>query len=88
VVSQVDIYNEISWKDGVFVFEGKTLKEIVKVLSRWYDIDFVFEDKLDEEKRFNGSLNRKLKINEILDIIKNFGKIKGYEIKDKTMVIK
>lgn len=87
-IAKVDVYNEISWKEGVFTFEGKPLKDIVKVLSRWYDVDFVFVDKASEEKRFNGSLNRKLKINEILDIIKNFGKIKGYEIDGKTIMIK
>ena len=88
IVKNVDVYNEISWKDGVFTFEGKPLKDIVKVLSRWYDVDFVFEDKASEEKRFNGSLNRKLKINEILDIIKKFNKIKNYEINEKTVIIK
>lgn len=88
MVAKVDVYSQISWKEGVFTFEGKPLKDIVKVLSRWYDVDFVFEDKSSEEKRFNGSLNRKLNINEILDIIKNFEKIKDYEINEKTIVIK
>ncbi len=87
-VTKVDVYNEISWKEGIFTFEGKPLKDIVKVLSRWYDVDFVFVDKSSEEKRFNGSLKRRLKINEILDAIKNFGKIKGYEINGKTIMIK
>lgn len=88
VVAKVDVYNEILWKDGVFTFEAMTLKDITKVLSRWYDTDFVFEDIAIEQNKFNGSLNRKLKINEILDIIKNFGKIKDYEINEKTIVIK
>ncbi len=87
-VTKVDVFNEISWKEGVFTFESKPLKEITKVLSRWYDVDIIFDDKASEEKRFNGSLNRKLKINQILDIIKNFDKIKDYEINKKTIVIK
>ena len=87
-IGSVDVYNEISWKEGVFSFEGKPLKDIVKVLSRWYDVDFVFENETAKEKRFNGSLNKNLKIKEILDIIKNFEKIKGYEINEKTIMIK
>lgn len=87
-IKVVDVYNEISWKDGIFTFEGKPLKDIAIVLSRWYDIDFVFENENAKEKRFNGSLKRNLKINEILDIIKNFEKIKDYEINKKTIVIK
>jgi transmembrane sensor len=63
-------------KEGVFSFEGKPLKDIVKVLSRWYDVDFVFGDESAKEKRFNGSLNKNLKIKEILDIIKILKKLK------------
>lgn len=88
IIKNVDTYNEISWKEGVFIFEGQPLKNIVKVLSRWYNLDFVFEDKSSEEKKFNGSLSRKLKINEILDIIKKFNKIKDYKINEKTVIIK
>lgn len=87
-VKIVDVYNEISWKEGMFTFEKMPLKDIAKVLSRWYDIDFVFESKKVKESRFNGSLNRDLKIDEILDAIKNFNKIKDYEINGKTIIIK
>ena len=88
VVKEVDVFNEISWKEGVFTFESKPLKDIVKVLSRWYDKDFVFDKPSLENNKFNGSLNRNLKINEILDIIKNFEKIKAYEINKKSILIK
>ena len=43
-VANVDVFNEISWKDGVFSFDGKTLKEIMKVMSRWYDMEVVFKN--------------------------------------------
>jgi ferric-dicitrate binding protein FerR (iron transport regulator) len=87
-VKLVDVYNEISWKEGIFTFEKMPLSDIVKVLSRWYDIDFVFENEKVKENRFNGSLRRDLKIEEILDAIKNFNKIKDYNIYDRTIVIK
>lgn len=87
-VKLVEVYNEISWKEGIFTFEKMPLKDIAKVLSRWYDIDFVFESKKVKESRFHGSLNRDLKIDEILDAIKNFNKIKDYEINGKTIIIK
>ncbi|MEM9678993.1 MAG: FecR domain-containing protein [Bacteroidota bacterium] len=45
-VLTVDTYNETSWKDGVFSFERKPLKDIMTVLSRWYDmkVEFLNED--------------------------------------------
>lgn len=87
-VKLVDAYNEISWKEGIFTFEKMPLIDIVKVLSRWYDINFVFESEAIKENKFNGSLKRNLKIEEILDAIKNFNKIKDYKIDDRTIIIK
>ena len=34
-ITTVDVYNETTWIDGIFSFENKPLKEILKVLSRW-----------------------------------------------------
>jgi ferric-dicitrate binding protein FerR (iron transport regulator) len=88
VITEVDIYNEISWKDGVFSFERKPLKEIMKVLSRWYDMDVVFENKSLEEVKFFGVLDKQQNIEEILKTIKKFKIIESYEIKNKVIILK
>ena len=88
VITEVDVYNEISWKDGVFSFERKPLKEIMKVLSRWYDMEVVFENKSLEDVRFFGVLGKDQKIEEILETIKKFKIIEEYEIKAKTIILK
>ncbi|MGY0425453.1 MAG: FecR family protein, partial [Polaribacter sp.] len=49
-VITVNVYNEVSWKDGVFIFNGLPLKDIVKTLSRWYNVDFIFINKTAEDK--------------------------------------
>jgi transmembrane sensor len=84
----VDVYNEISWKDGVFSFERKPLKDIMKVFARWYDMEVVFENKSLEDEKFFGVLDKEQSIKEILETIKNFKIIKNYEIKDKTIILK
>lgn len=86
-IKTVDTYNEISWKDGVFSFKGKPLKEIMKVISRWYDVDVVFVNKNLETVQFKGSLDKKQSLQEILSIMKSTT-IEGYEIKEKTLIIK
>lgn len=84
----VDVYSQISWKDGVFSFKGKTLKEITKVLSRWYDVKFVFEDKNLETTKFKGVLSKKQPIEEIINSIKSASNIESFLIKNKTIHIK
>jgi hypothetical protein len=87
-VSTVNIYNEISWKDGVFSFRRKSLEEIMKVLSRWYDIDVQFVNPKLKSAGFNGVLGKEQNIVDILESIKNFEVIQDYEIVDKTVVLK
>ena len=87
-VVTVDAYNIISWKDGIFSFEDASLKEIMKVLSRWYDVEIVFENKAIENEEFIGLLRKDQNIEEIISAIKDFGIIKEYEFKDKTMFLK
>lgn len=86
-VKNVDVYNEISWKEGVFSFEKTTLKDMMKVLSRWYDFDFVFKNKAIENEVFDGVLRKNQSLDEILGSIKNFKIIKNYEIKDKEVIL-
>lgn len=87
-VSTVNVYNEISWKDGVFSFRKKPLEEIMKVLSRWYNIDVNFVNPELKSEGFNGVLGKDQNIEEILESIKKFKIIEDYEIIDKTVFLK
>ena len=86
-VKTVDVYKEISWKEGVFSFENMPLKDIMKVLTRWYDMDVIFENKELQNETFNGGLKMNQDIVTILDIIKNMNNI-NYEINNKTITLK
>lgn len=87
-ITKVDVYNDICWKDGVFSFEDKPLDEIMKVLSRWYDIQVVFEKENLKKEKFNGVLIKDRNIDEILRSIKNSGIINKYEFKNKILILK
>ncbi|MEC3908496.1 FecR family protein [Tamlana sp. 2201CG12-4] len=86
-IAKVDVNPEISWKNGIFSFKEKSLKEIMKVISRWYDIDVVFENKELESIKFKGILDKQQGIDRILSIMKS-STINNYEIKDKTIILK
>lgn len=87
-VSEVDIYNTISWKNGIFSFDDKSLKEIMKVLSRWYDMEVIFESTAIENEKFIGQLSKDQDIKDVLLVIKKSGVIKDYEFKGKILIIK
>jgi transmembrane sensor len=87
-ISTVDVYNETSWRKGLFVFKGMTLKDISRVLSRWYDVDIAFADPALGNVKFNGVLNKNQKLEDILTTIKNINFINAYEIKNNKVIIK
>tara|TARA_B100001059_G_C17820603_1_gene578040 strand:- start:1631 stop:2791 length:1161 start_codon:yes stop_codon:yes gene_type:complete len=86
-IKTVDVYNEVSWKDGVFSFESKTLEEVMKVFSRWYDVEIVFKNNSIKNEEFVGILRKNKNLETILKSFKNYGVIKNFEIEDKKVVL-
>jgi ferric-dicitrate binding protein FerR (iron transport regulator) len=86
--SKIDVYREVSWKNGVFSFKNKPLKDIMRVLSRWYAIDVVFKNEELQDITFNGTLKKKLSIVDIMETITNSNNNINYEINGKTVSLK
>lgn len=87
-ITTVDVYNETAWRDGVFNFKRMSLNNIMKVLSRWYDMDIVFENEELKNVGFTGTFNKNRAIEDIMLTFKNTDFINDFEINNKTLIIK
>lgn len=87
-VKKADVNLEIAWKQGLFSFKEKSLKEIMKVLSRWYDVDIVFANTDLEKIKFKGVLSKNQELEDILLTIKNLKVVNAYEINNNKILIK
>jgi len=87
-VMKVNVKYELAWRDGLFSFKGKSLEEIARVLSRWYDVEIQFLTPELKVVKFNGVLRKKDSIEEILNILINSNSIKAYEIESGRILIK
>jgi ferric-dicitrate binding protein FerR (iron transport regulator) len=56
-VISADIDQVLAWKNGAFYFDGATLQEVMRELSRWYDIEVVYEPGVPDA-RFGGKISR------------------------------
>jgi ferric-dicitrate binding protein FerR (iron transport regulator) len=86
-VVEADTEEVTSWIRGEFSFKNKSLLEITKVLARWYDVRFIFENDNLKFVEFNGVINKDQDIETLLNILKNNSNI-NYEIKDDIIILK
>jgi ferric-dicitrate binding protein FerR (iron transport regulator) len=86
--SIVNVDYHIAWVQGYFNFKDTSLKDIMMVMSRWYDVDITFESRSLENVKFSGLLSKKQNIEDILNGIQNTKFINAYGIKNKTITIK
>ncbi|MDD7886926.1 FecR family protein [Flavivirga sp. 57AJ16] len=88
LVQTVNATTETLWRQGIFSFRGKPLGDIMKVISRWYDVNVVFEDKNMKDFIFVGVLNKDQNIVDLMDAVRNSSFISTYMIDGKTIIIK
>jgi transmembrane sensor len=64
-VNDVNVDEVMAWKNGYFSFNNADIKTVMRQLSRWYDIDVVYEG--DNDETFSGKIDRKLSLKDLLD---------------------
>ncbi|MRG48801.1 DUF4974 domain-containing protein [Chitinophaga sp. SYP-B3965] len=59
----------IAWKNGVFHFEQKDLQEVMRELSRWYNVDVIYKGVIPR-RVFGGELSRSLYLSDIVEVMR------------------
>lgn len=86
-ITEVDVDNYIGWKSGIYVFEDRTVEQIMDELSLWYDVDVFFMNNSARNSRFSGSLPRYREIDEMLSVIEKTSRV-NFEVKGRTITVK
>jgi transmembrane sensor len=66
--NNIDLEQVMAWKNGLFNFEGATLKDIMKQLERWYDIEVVYEKGIPD-RVFGGEMTKNISLAGLLLIL-------------------
>lgn len=80
----VDVAQVMAWKNGIFNFENADLPTVLRQLSRWYDVDVVYEAAVPQ-REFGGKMQRDLKLSQILRILEKNGV--HYRVEGKKLII-
>lgn len=85
-IKNVDVSNYIGWKSGVYIFEDKSIEQIMDELSLWYDIEVFFRNNTSRNRHFSGSLPRYREIDDMLKVIEKTSHVR-FEVKGKTIIV-
>lgn len=85
-IRDVDVLSYVAWKNQEFVFDGKSLEDIMNTLSLWYDVDVFFQTASLKQLHFTGHLGRYEDISHILDAISGVTQVK-FSVKGRTIIV-
>ena len=84
-VKQVETSKVIAWKNGYFDFEEERLAVVLRLLSRWYNVDFEADPAILHLK-FSAVIARSSQISEVLLLLSATGAVKFREEGNKIKV--
>lgn len=65
IVSDANTEEAVAWKNGYFMFMNEPIESIMKKISRWYDVEIIYQDKL-QNKALWGTVSRYKDVSEVL----------------------
>jgi transmembrane sensor len=74
-VGTANLEEALAWKNGLFVFQSECLESITRKLSRWYNVDIVFNDNTLKNIRFTGRLRRYDDMTVLLNMISSTSRV-------------
>ena len=83
----VDTYLYTAWKEGVFAFQQERLEEIMKIVSRWYNVNVFWENESQKEVTFTGKMRRYDDFSKIVTMLEMTGNTE-FEIKGNNIFIR
>lgn len=85
-VTEVNTEEVIAWKRGYFNFDDEKLGNIMKSVSRWYDVDVDFQDEGIKNETFGAVTTRFANISTLLRMMEQTGDVK-FSIDGNTIKI-
>jgi transmembrane sensor len=84
LVSNVNLEEVMAWKNGTFRFGGTGIETIMRQLSRWYDVEIVYNKKVDEI--FYAEIPRNTPLSDVLKALELTGEVR-FAIEGKKIIV-
>ncbi len=61
----------LAWKNGIFYLQDADINTIMRQLSRWYDVEVVYEGTITQQ--FVGKIPRTMNLSDVLRVLESTG---------------
>lgn len=85
-VREVEASDYIGWTKDVFIFNDTKLTNILRQISRWYDVDVIFPTDFKDES-FYAEIPRNRKLSEVLGSLQHSSNFR-FEIQGRRIIVK
>ena len=72
ISNDVDVDDEVAWKNGLFQFRDADIRSIMRQVSRWYNVDVIYQGNVPV-KQYTGRISRNVKASALLNMLKYTG---------------
>ncbi|HJT74501.1 MAG TPA: FecR domain-containing protein [Chitinophaga sp.] len=76
----------IDWKEGDFIFKNETLPDIMRKVSRWYDVDVDYGHYNNSKLTFSGEVSRSRNLSVVLKMLEATAAVK-FTVKNNHITI-
>lgn len=84
-VNEIDVNKVIDWKNGLFLFNQMDLPSILREVSRWYDVEIVYQAP-SNKNRYGGGISRSMALADVLLFLQEGG-ANHFKIDGKKVIV-
>jgi len=83
-ISNAQVDEVMAWKNGYFIFDNEDIRQVMKQISRWYDVDVTYQ--LTRNVRVGGTFSRSENLDKLLQSFELIGNI-HCERKERRIIV-
>jgi len=84
-VAKVSMDEVVAWKNGYFMFESEDISAVMRKISRWYNVEVVYEGEVPEDT-FGGTIDRFAKVSQVLKKLQLTGKV-HFKVEGRRIIV-
>lgn len=84
-VGEADIEVAVAWKNGLIMFENQPITEIMRQISRWYNVEIVYQGELPADS-FSGMVDRYSNVSQVLKKLQLTDKV-HFKIEERRIIV-